>query len=134
MVPPYSVVEAAVPPSSCRLPLYVMCLAGAREYFRPGYWRLQSAFEVRDRGQERQVSTGHQYRDLTCMWYRSDIFPGRDAGGTFEIDLEDGDGFPCCSYDKMNSLGGSRACVLVNVGVRHRRKGCQVRSLNSHSQ
>ena len=34
---------------------YGMCQAGAREYFRPGYGRLQSAFEEQERGQKRRV-------------------------------------------------------------------------------
>ena len=93
---------------------YGMCQAGAREYFRPGCGRVQSAFQE-ERGQKRRASAGYHHRDPTCMWYRCDSLPGPDPGGTLAIDLKDGDDFSC-SGDKIYRLGGSRPCVFVNVG------------------
>ena len=51
------------------------------------------------------------------------------------IDQKDGDDFSCgCSGEKICRLGGSRPCVFVNVGVRHRRQVGQVQGSSSHSQ
>ena len=101
---------------------YGMCRAGARECFRPGYGRLQSTFEEQERGQKRRASAGYHDGDPTCMCYRCVSLPGPDPGGTLAIDLKYGDDFSCgCSGEKVSRLGGSRPCVLANVGVRHRR-------------
>ena len=49
--------------------------------------------------------------------------------------LKDGDDFSCgCSGEKICRLGGSRPCVFVNVGVRHRRQVGLVQGSGSHSQ
>ncbi len=49
--------------------------------------------------------------------------------------LKDGDDFSCgCSGEKICRLGGSRPCVFVNVGVRHRRQVGLVQGSSSHSQ
>ena len=49
--------------------------------------------------------------------------------------LEDGDDFSCgWSGEKICRLGGSRLCVFVNVGVRHRRQVGQVQGSSSQSQ
>ena len=68
------------------------------------------------------------------MWYHCDSLPGPDPGGTLAIDLKDGDDISCCSGDKIYRLGGSRPCVFVNVGVRHRRQVGQVQGSSSYSQ
>ena len=48
--------------------------------------------------------------------------------------LRDGDDFSCgCSGEKICRLGGSRPCVCVNVGERHRRQGGQVQGSSTHS-
>ena len=113
---------------------YGMFQAGAREYFHPGCGRLQSKFEEQERGQKRRTSAGYHHRDPTCMWYRCDCLSSPDPGGTFAIDLEDGNDFSCCSGDKIYRLGGSRPCVLANIVVRHRRQVGQVQGSSSHSQ
>ena len=98
---------------------YGMCQAGAREYFRTGYGRLQSEFEEQERGQKRRAIAGYHHGDPTCMWYRCDSFFGPDPGGTLAIDLKDGDDFPCgWSGERICCLGGSRPCVFVNVDAK----------------
>ena len=104
-----------------------MCQAGAREYFRPGCGRIQSALEEQERGQKRRVSAGYHHGDPTCLWYCCDRLPGPDPGGTHVIDLKDGDDLSCgCSGEKICRLGSSRPCVFANVDVRHRRQVGQV--------
>ena len=99
-----------------------MCQAGARECFRPGYGPLKSAFEEQEQGQRRRASAGYRHGDPTCMWYRCDSLPSPDPGGTLAIDLKHGDDLSCGrSGEKICRLGGSRPCVFVTVGVRHRR-------------
>ena len=45
-----------------------------------------------------------------------------------------GDDFSCgCSGEKICRLRGSRPCMFVNVGVRHRRQVGQVQGSSSHS-
>ena len=69
------------------------------------------------------------------MWYRCDSLPGPDPGGTLAIDLKAGDDYFCgYSGEKVCRLGGSRPCVYVNVGARHRRQVGQVQGSSSHSQ
>ena len=69
------------------------------------------------------------------MCYRRDSLPGPEPGGTLAIDLKDGDDFLCgCSGEKICHLGGSRPCVLANVGVRHRHQVGQFHGSSSHSQ
>ena len=102
--------------------------------FARGCGRLQSAFEEQERGQKRRVSAGYHHRDPTCLWYCCDSLSSPDPGGILAIDLEDGDDFSCCSGDKIYLLGGSRPCVFVNVGVRHRRQVGQVQGSSSHSR
>ena len=81
---------------------YRMCQAGAREFFRPGYGRLQSAFEEQERGQKGRARAGYHHGDPTCMCYRCDSLPGPDPGGTLAIDLNDGDDFSCgCSGETI---------------------------------
>ena len=111
---PDSVVDGAVPPSSCRLPSRNVSGWRAR-VFSPGCGPLQSAFEEQERGQKKMASAGYHHRDPTRMWYRCDSLSGPDPGGTLAIDLKDGNHF-FCSYDKIYRLGGSRPCVFVSVG------------------
>ena len=100
---------------------YGMSQAGAREYFCPCYGRLQSAFGDQEGGQKRRASAGGHHGDPTCMLYRCDSLPVPDPGSTLATDLKDIDVFSCgCSGEKICRLCGSRPCVFVNVGVRHR--------------
>ena len=113
---------------------YGLCQAGARESFRSGYGRLQSAFEEQERGQNRRASAGYHHGNPTCMWYRCDSLPSPDPGGTLAIDLKDDDDFSCCCYgEQICRLGGSRPCVFATVGVRHRRQVGQVQGSSSRT-
>ena len=106
---------------------YGMCEAGARQYFRPGYGRLQSAFEEQEREQKRRATEGYHHGDPTCIWYRCDSLSGPDPGGTLAIDLKDCHNFAWGgSGEKICRLGGSRPCVFVKVGVRYNHRVGQV--------
>ena len=90
--------------------------AGAREYFRPGYGRLQSEFEEQERRQKRRVSAGYHHDDSTCMCYRFDVLPCPEPGGTLAIDLKNGGDFSCgCSSDKIGRLGGNSPADLPTL-------------------
>ena len=71
----------------------------------------------------------------TCICYCRDTLPDPDPpGDTLAIDLNDGDDFSSgCSGEKICRLGGSRSCVLANVGMRHRRRVGQVQGSSSRS-
>ena len=76
----------------------------------------------------RQVSA------IVVTVYLALSLPIPDSGGTLAIDLNDGDDFSCgCSGEEVCLLGGSRSCVLANVGMRHRRQVGPVQGSNSRS-
>ena len=68
---------------NCR---YKMCQAVARSNFRPGYRRLQSAFQQQQRRQKRRARVGYHHGDPTCMCCY-DSLSGPGPGGTLAIDL-----------------------------------------------
>ena len=113
---------------NCR---YGMCQAGARSDFRPGYERLQSAFQEQERGQKRRARMGYHHGDPTRMCCGPDSLSGHGPGRTLAISLNDGGDFSCgCFGDKICCFSGRRSCVLANVGMRHSR---QVQGSNSGS-
>ena len=108
---------------------YGMCQVGSREYFHPGYGRLQGAFEEQRQGQKGRTRAGYHHGDPTRMCYRCDSLPGPDPGGTLAIDLNGGDNVSCgCSGEKICRLGVSSSFLLANVGMHHRRQVTATRS------
>ena len=98
-------------------------MPGWREkVFLPGLWAAPKHIQGAAAREKRRTSAGYHHGDPTCMWYRCDSLPGPDPGGTSAIDLKDSVFISSgCSGEKICCLGGSRPCVFVNVGVRHRR-------------
>ena len=96
-----------------------MCQAGAREYFRLGYGRLQNAFEEQERRQKRRASAGYYHGDPTCTCYGCGNLPGPDPDGTLAINLKDGDDFSCdCSARRfVVSAVADHACLSASVCV-----------------
>ena len=68
------------------------------------------------------------------MGYRYDGLLGPDPGDTLAMALNDGHNFSCCSGENIYRLDGSRPCVFISVGVRHRRLVGQIQGATSQAQ